>query len=129
MLKKLDYIMIVVSDMGRSIEFYRDKLGFSLKSESENWTEFSVSSTVIALHGEGVKNGSKRDAMHVGTCTMGFYVKDVERSYKELKTKGVRFVMSPKKCKGEGITLAICVDPDGLPINPLEIERKRFRVA
>ena len=33
MFKQLDYTMIVVSDMQRSVEFYRDKLGFDVTFE------------------------------------------------------------------------------------------------
>ncbi len=34
MFKQLDYVMVVVADMGRSVGFYRDKLGLNLKFES-----------------------------------------------------------------------------------------------
>jgi catechol 2,3-dioxygenase-like lactoylglutathione lyase family enzyme len=34
MFGQIDYTMIVVSDMQRSVEFYRDKLGIPLKFES-----------------------------------------------------------------------------------------------
>jgi catechol 2,3-dioxygenase-like lactoylglutathione lyase family enzyme len=42
MFKQLDYTMIVVSDMQRSVEFYRDKLGIPLKFQSPDWTEFAT---------------------------------------------------------------------------------------
>lgn len=34
MFKQIDYAMVIVSDMTRWIEFYRDKLGIPLKFES-----------------------------------------------------------------------------------------------
>ncbi|MGI9065285.1 MAG: VOC family protein [Pyrinomonadaceae bacterium] len=42
--------------------------------------------------------------------------KDVDKTYEELKSKGINFVMPPMQREGEGIKLAVCVDPDGLPI-------------
>ena len=40
MFKQIDYTMVVVSDMQRSVEFYRDKLGIPLKFQTPDWTEF-----------------------------------------------------------------------------------------
>jgi predicted enzyme related to lactoylglutathione lyase len=47
----------------------------------------------------------------------GFNVDDVDKTYAELKSKGIRFVMPPTQREGEGIKLAVCVDPDGLPVS------------
>jgi predicted enzyme related to lactoylglutathione lyase len=51
-----------------------------------------------------------------GSCSIGFNVDDVDKTYEELKAKGINFVMPPTQREGEGIKLAVCVDPDGLPI-------------
>jgi lactoylglutathione lyase len=48
--QKLDYIIIFVTDMQRSLLFYRDLLGLPLKFSSPGWTEFATGSTSIALH-------------------------------------------------------------------------------
>ena len=45
MFKQIDYTMVVVSDMQRSVEFYRDKLGIPLKFQSPDWTEFQTGTT------------------------------------------------------------------------------------
>ena len=54
MFKQIDYTMVVVSEMQRSVEFYRDKLGLPLKFQSPDWTEFQTGATTLALHGGGV---------------------------------------------------------------------------
>ena len=54
MFKQIDYTMVVVSDMQRSVEFYRDKLGIPLKFQSPDWTEFQTGTTTLALHGGGI---------------------------------------------------------------------------
>ena len=49
-LKQLDYVIVYVSDMQRSLAFYRDTLGLTLKFTSPGWTEFVTGSATIALH-------------------------------------------------------------------------------
>lgn len=118
MLKQLDYTMVIVSDMKRSVEFYRDKLGIPLKFESPDWTEFLTGTTTLALHGGGVAKESSGDqSKFAGTCSIGFNVANVDETFAELQAKGVRFVMPPSQREGEGIRLAVCVDPDGLPVS------------
>src|ERR1043165_9956298 len=119
MFKQLDYTMIVVSDMQRSVEFYRDQLGIPLKFQSPEWTEFATGSTTLALHGGGVPGPSPHDdpSKGAGACARGFSVDDVDKTYQELQEKGIRFVMPPTQREGEGIKLPVPIDPDGLPIS------------
>ena len=120
MFKQIDYTMIVVSDMQRSVEFYRDKLGIPLKFESPEWTEFATGTTTLALHGGGVPASGPPQgdpSKQAGACSIGFNVADVEKTYAELQEKGIRFVMPPTQREGEGIKLAVAIDPDGLPIS------------
>ncbi|MFN2510359.1 MAG: VOC family protein [Pyrinomonadaceae bacterium] len=119
MFKQIDYTMVIVSDMARSIEFYRDKLGIPVKFQSPEWTEFLTGTTTLALHGGGIPRqatggSSDKDA---GTCSIGFNVYDVDITYEELQAKGIKFVMPPTQREGEGIRLAVCIDPDGLPVS------------
>ena len=120
MFNQIDYTMIVVSDMDRSVEFYRDKLGIPLKFQSPDWTEFATGTTTLALHGGGVPSTQPPpgDPSKVaGACSIGFNVDDVDKTYEELKAKGIRFVMPPMQREGEGIKLAVAIDPDGLPVS------------
>jgi lactoylglutathione lyase len=119
MFTQIDYTMVVVSDMQRSVEFYRDKLGIPLKFQSPDWTEFQTGATTLALHGGGVVGTTPPagdPTKHAGSCSIGFNVNDVDKTYEELKVKGIRFVMPPTQREGEGIKLAVGLDPDGLPI-------------
>ena len=120
MLKQMDYAMVMVSDMRRSVEFYRDTLGIALKFQSSEWTEFLTGTTTLALHGGGIPqkhSGPPSEGKPAGVCTIGFNVEDVDKTYEELKAKGVRFVMPPTKQEAEGIKLAVALDPDGLTIS------------
>ena len=119
MFNRIDYVMVMVSDMARSVQFYRDKLGISIKSESPDWTEFETGSTVLALHGGGKPSASSKEPA-AGTASIGFYVSNLDEKYNELKGKGVVFIMPPRERGEEGVKLAVCLDPDGLPISLAE---------
>jgi lactoylglutathione lyase len=117
MFNKLDYTIIIVSDMQRSVEFYRDKLGLTLKFQTPDWTEFATGTTTLALHIGGPAReyqDTGDQSKTSGTCSIGFNVADVDRTYQELKGKGIPFVMPPTE--QPEIKLAVGLDPDGLPI-------------
>jgi lactoylglutathione lyase len=120
MFKQIDYTMVVVSDMDKSVGFYRDKLGIPLKFQSPEWTEFQTGTTTLALHGGGVaRTGPPAGdpSKQAGACSIGFNVENVDETYEQLREKGIRFVMPPTQREGEGIRLAVAIDPDGLPIS------------
>lgn len=128
MFQKVDYVMVVVSDMSRSVEFYRDKLGLPLKFESPDWTEFQTGATTLALHGGGKPRahagGGGGEDKAAGTCSIGFSVSDLQATCEKLRGRGVSFVMPPTRREGEGIKLAVALDPDGLPISFAESEER-----
>ncbi len=96
MFKQADYVMVTVSDMSRSVRFYRDVLGLLLKSESPKWSEFTTGPTTLALHGGGKQGPAQmgpRGESFAGTCSIGFNVDDVDGTFHELKSKGANFVM------------------------------------
>jgi lactoylglutathione lyase len=126
MFTQLDYAMVVVSDMARSVAFYRDTLGIPLKFESPDWTEFSTGTTTLALHGGGVPqehSGPPSGGKPAGTGSIGFNVDDLDKTYEELKAKGVRFILPPTD-QPEGIRLAVAIDPDGLGISFAQLLKK-----
>jgi lactoylglutathione lyase len=120
MFTKVDYVMVNASDMQRSVAFYRDTLGLHLKFESPGWSEFETGATTLALH--AATRAADSDAATLagpvaGTCSLGFSVPDLDRTYSELRERGAHFVMPPTAQADEGIRLAVCLDPDGLSIS------------
>lgn len=110
--------MVVVSDMDRSVRFYRDTVGLKLRFQSPDWSEFEVGGTTLALHGGGKPapppQGKEQFA---GRASIGFNVENVDQTFEELKAKGARVVMPPREQAGEGIKLMVVLDPDGLGVS------------
>lgn len=46
---QIDIITLGVSDVERSVEFYRDGLGFPIETEAENYARFATGGTQLAL--------------------------------------------------------------------------------
>lgn len=110
--------MVTVSDMERSVRFYRDTLGLNLQFQSPGWTEFGIGSTTLALHGGGKPAPPVQGREQLaGTASIGFSVDNVDHVYEQLKTRGARAVLPPTARSAEGIRLAIFADPDGLAIS------------
>ncbi len=118
MFGKVDYVMVNVSDMARSVSFYRDTIGLALRFDSPGWSEFESGTTTLALH-HAPSGGAaeKRGGPTAGTCSIGFSVASVDETHSQLTARGARFVMPPTNQVEEGIRLAVCVDPDGLAIS------------
>ena len=115
-LQKLDYIIIFVSDMQRSTEFYRELLGLPLKFSSPGWTEFATGSTTIALHpARDAAQSSLQGQSPAGQAQLGFQVDDLDTIYTSLQAQGVEFSLPPKQ-QPEGGIVAVLHDPDGLGI-------------
>jgi len=47
---RVNYAMVFVSDMDRSVAFYRDVIGLPMKFQSPGWTEFSTEGATLVLH-------------------------------------------------------------------------------
>ena len=109
--------MITVSNMDRSVGFYRDTLGLKLRFQSPDWSEFDLGSTTLALHGGGKPGAPQGGEQLAGTASIGFNVDDLDKVCNDLKAKGARMVMPPTQREGEGIRLAVFTDPDGLPVS------------
>jgi lactoylglutathione lyase len=128
MFSKVDYVMVNVSDMSRSVAFYRDTLGLALKFESPGWSEFQTGGTTLALHPAAPaanSEGATPAKLVAGTCSLGFSAQNLNSPYEELRARGAHFVMPPTERPNEGIRLAVCLDPDGLAISFAETMTRR----
>lgn len=116
---RLSVVMIHVSDMTRSVAFYRDTLGLPLRFESPEWTEFDTETVTLALHGgaQPRTEPGPQGPPPAGSVGAGWNVDNLDAVCAELRDRGVRFVMEPTERPGEGIRLAIFLDPDGCALS------------
>jgi len=118
MFRKVGAVILLVSDMRRSINFYKNTLGLALKSKSKDWTEFIQDGTVLALH-PAKKLRTKSKKPKIGML-VAFKVSDMDEVYKVLKRKRVRFMKEP--AEEDFGKHAIILDPDGYMISIVELK-------
>lgn len=109
-----DRLVIYVSDMERSVTFYRDILGLPLNFSSPGWSEFGNGGTILALH-RHVGGTAAPAEPAAGHATLVFVLDDLQSAYEALQAEGVRFSMPPQK-QPTGRIFAILHDPDGFSI-------------
>jgi lactoylglutathione lyase len=122
---RLSYAIIFVSDMRRSVSFYRDVLGLPLRFESPNWTEFATDGATLALHKSEVPDSANDEPEQVraGRCRPGLSVPDLDAFHKRMIENSVPCIQEPKETFGARI--AQYCDPDGLGISVSDERRGR----
>lgn len=118
MFGKIGSVILLVDDMERSTQFYKDTIGLKLKVKTTDWIEFFEKGTTLALHPtrKGVDEKSNGHA-HI---LVGFMVSDLDQVVKDLKAKNVKFFKEPKSEPfGKH---AIILDPDDHLISLAEIQ-------
>ena len=109
---KLNYTIIFVSDMKKSVFFYKDILGIPLKFESPEWSEFATDGAILALHHKISTNPDLMQPEHSDRCRPGFQVPNLEEFHKRMVEKNVPCSEKPKEIFGSKV--AQYIDPDGL---------------
>ena len=123
---KLRYALVFVSDMGRSVAFYRDVLGWPLTCRSPERTELAGEGTTLALHHASRPSGAAAVQGEIaGRCQLGFWVEDVEAFHQDMVARGTLCIQPPTE-DASGAKLAVYADPDGLPFS-VEEGRKEGR--
>jgi len=116
--RKISAIVLLVSNVKKSINFYKNILGLPVKRQSKDWTEFFNNGTVLALH-----PAKKKDKLKSGSSMLiGFMVNDLDFSVKQLERKRVKFFKQPKNEPFGKHT--IILDPDGHLISIAELKEK-----
>src|SRR5262245_17432767 len=121
---RVSYAIVVVSDMNRSVAFYRDVLGLPLRFESPGWTEFATAGATLALHVGAPAPSAEggRTEAPAGRCRPGLSVPNLDDFHQRMVARTVPCLQEPKEVFGARI--AQYLDPDGLAISVSE-ERSR----
>ena len=113
MIKGIKFASIPVRDQDRALEFYTQKLGFRVITDSpfdgtQRWIELGIprAETKLVLF-----TAPGQEAMIGGFMNVTFMADDVEATAKEMKAKGVEFVQDVQKA--DWGTSAIFKDADG----------------
>ena len=112
MITHVKFVSIPTKDQDRAVKFYTEKLGFVVVTDQpfqgeQRWIEMRIgkSDTRFVLFDMG------EDAKRVGTPFNGALACDnIDRTYEELKAKGVDITEPTKQPWGSFCTLK---DPDG----------------
>lgn len=120
---RVSYIIVFVSDMKRSVSFYRDVIGLPLRFESPEWTEFATDGATLALHASEGADSSPDNPRIVpaGRCRPGLAVPDLDEFHRRMIENDVPCIHEPKDVFGARI--AQYADPDGLVISVGEERR------
>ena len=141
-MKTIRHIGIVVTDLEKSLLFYRDILGLSVQRDMLEQGEFidSISNlknvkvrTIKMSADDGNlvellwykshprKPGGEKEICKIGVSQVAFTVEDIDYEYKRLKEKGVKFHCPPQISPDNRAKVTFCRDPEGNPIELVEI--------
>lgn len=116
-IKKVGNVILAVTDIDKSLEFYNGIIGLPIKNQRRSWVDLGTTGALLSLHPASLT------AEHVGSSidngiTIGFLVGDVKAAVDELKEKGVKIHRDiVEKDAGKN---AVIVDPDGYLISLFE---------
>jgi len=98
MIKQIKFISIPVADQNRALDFYTDKLGFTIITdqpfdEKQRWIELRIpkaETRVVLFTPEG-------EEKRIGSfLNMSYTCDDIDKTYDELKKRGVEFEGPPQ---------------------------------
>lgn len=119
-IKELGHVVLFVSDLKRSADFYRDTLGFREIFRGQGAAAFSSGRThhellLIEVGGESEEKKHPRPSLyHIG-FKIGDSPEDIKAAYAELEKRGVPIVGASNHAVTHSIYI---LDPDG---NELEL--------
>ena len=116
---QLNYAIVIVSDMRRSVAFYSQVLGLPIRFESTHWTEFESGAATLALHLHDPASGSGEvPPLRAGQSRPGLTTPDLDAFHERMKQHGVPCAQEPRDTFGTRI--AQYKDPDGLVLSVSE---------
>ncbi len=99
MIKQIKFVSIPVADQNRALDFYTEKLGFTIITDqpfdkTQRWIELRVPKAETRV----VLFTAEHDRGRIGSfMNMSYSCDDIDKTYEELKARGVEFDGPPKK--------------------------------
>jgi lactoylglutathione lyase len=127
-MSRLGYAIVYVSDLERSIAFYRDVVGLPFRFSSESYAEFATEGAKFALYARShLHELIGRDAPVEQTPwpqgEVAFLVEDVDAEHERLVASGATILMPPRDRHWGERTMHL-LDPDGFVV---ELTRPKAR--
>ncbi len=92
-IKNIDHIVLTVSDIEATIQFYSGVLGFEVVTFQNNRKALTFGNQKINLHQKGQEFDPKADKPTCGSADLCFIsITDLEDVLKELKEKGIEII-------------------------------------
>jgi predicted enzyme related to lactoylglutathione lyase len=107
------YILLMVADMTRALQFYTEAFGVTVVMSSPYWSEFTAAGSTIALHPGGSGNETPTG--------LGFEVKDLDTALQRASEVGGRITRAPRERPEERIRVAELADTEGNLITVAEL--------
>jgi len=115
MILGIDNVGLATRDLKRSVDFY-EKLGFVKVDQNERGCTMIIGTTKLFIFPAGPQKAATRAITLVGNPAgidhISFLVDDVDRSYAELRERGITFTSIPED-QTWGARTAVVQDPDG----------------
>jgi predicted enzyme related to lactoylglutathione lyase len=105
---KVSVLVLGVTDVAKSVAFYRDAVGLEFKGQHEVLAFFAASGITLMLNG----NLRRENASLAGATEIVFSVESVSASHDLLSRRGCSFVNQPREVT-PGSWAATFADPDG----------------
>jgi catechol-2,3-dioxygenase len=109
--KRVDTLILMVSNLDRSVDFYKNILKLSLRLQSPTWAEFVVGETHLALHQNSHIKFSKKDRSSIQNIIFQFEVDNLEDHIEFLRLHRIELVGEVSDSKYA--RYAYFEDPDG----------------
>ena len=119
-----DYVVLIVTDLRRSLEFYVDVLGLTVGHRSGPFAQLITGITRVSLYERAALEQSLGRPLvapdpDAPGFELGFKVPDVDAAFAELKERGVAVAREPVD-RPWGQRAAVFCDPDGHLIEIIE---------
>lgn len=150
----IHHTCLTVSDMEKSLKFYRDGLGLEIVQDVDEqgerlsretqmegahnrlvWLKTTMGNTLVELlqyiHPIGKPFPADARCCDVGMPHISFLVENIDETYETLCKMGTKFTAPPMACDNstfEGAKTAYCYDPDGIFVELFQIpvDTKKF---
>jgi len=144
MIKEVRHVGITVTDMKKSLKFYKDLLGFKIEREMKESGSYidnmlsldkvKVKTVKMSVDGAGGtliellqffshpnKSEENSKITKIGTSHFALTVNNLEQTYTKLKNAGIKFNAPPQFSPDGYAKMTFCYDPDNTLIELVEV--------